>query len=48
MVFEGVSEMVGDVGLRCANPTYAVCMLGFPRHPGNRNPAAALAASPSA
>ena len=22
MVFEGVSEMVGDVGLRCANPTY--------------------------
>ena len=21
MVFEGVSEMVGDVGLRCANPT---------------------------
>ena len=24
MVFEGVSEMVGDVGLRCANPTYLV------------------------
>ena len=26
MVFEGVSEMVGDVGLRCANPTYALCI----------------------
>ena len=37
-----------DVGLRCANPTYAVCMLGFPCHPGKRRPAAALAALPSA
>ena len=48
MVFEGVSEMVGDVGLRCANPTYAVCMCCCPCHSGKRKPAAAPAALPSA